>query len=75
MDAFASIISNNQNNVIKVLTSVTIMMSIPTIIASLYGMNVGLPYSEYSHAFWGVLAASLVLVVSVILIFRRKDWF
>ncbi|MGH2581602.1 MAG: magnesium transporter CorA family protein [Anaerolineales bacterium] len=75
MDAFASIISNNQNNVIKVLTSVTIMMSIPTIIASLYGMNVGLPYAGYSHAFWGVLAVSLLLVVSVILVFRRKDWF
>ena len=43
MDAFASIVSNNLNSVMKVLTSVTIILAVPTLIASVYGMNVGLP--------------------------------
>ena len=46
MDAFASIISNNQNQVIKVLTSVTIILSLPTLISSFYGMNLTLPLQE-----------------------------
>jgi magnesium transporter len=75
MDAFASMISNNQNNVIKVLTSVTIMMSIPTILFSLYGMNLGLPYADYTGAFWIPVGISFGLIALVGLIFRRKDWF
>lgn len=67
MDAFASIISNNLNIVMKVLTSITIVMAIPNMIFSMYGMNVsGLPFAN----FWvsmGVTGAA-VLIVSIILI-------
>jgi magnesium transporter len=45
MDAFASIISNNLNNVMKRLTSITIILSLPILVTSIYGMNVTIPYS------------------------------
>ena len=43
LDTFASIISNNLNNVMKYLTSITIVLMLPTLVASIYGMNVHLP--------------------------------
>lgn len=67
MDAFASIISNNLNIVMKVLTSITIVMAIPNMVFSMYGMNVSglpLPYFWVSMA----LTAAAVLIVSLILI-------
>jgi magnesium transporter len=75
MDAFASMISNNQNNVIKVLTSVTIIMSMPVIVSSIFGMNVALPFQDHPHAVWFALGVSLVLAFIAILVFRKKDWF
>ncbi|MEW6045957.1 MAG: magnesium transporter CorA family protein [Bacillota bacterium] len=61
MDAFASVISNNLNMVMKFLTSVTIVLALPTIVASLYGMNVPLPMQESPVAFWGVLVSIALL--------------
>lgn len=52
LDAFASIISNNQNEVLKRLTTLTIFLSIPVLIASIYGMNVPLPFQHSEYAFW-----------------------
>ncbi|MEI8052305.1 MAG: magnesium transporter CorA family protein [Bacteroidota bacterium] len=52
LDAFASIISNNQNEVLKRLTTLTIFLSIPVLIASIYGMNVPLPFQHSHLAFW-----------------------
>lgn len=52
MDAFASIISNNLNITMKVLTSLTVVMAVPTIISSLWGMNVAVPFSQSSAGFW-----------------------
>ncbi|NLE43320.1 MAG: magnesium transporter CorA family protein [Chloroflexi bacterium] len=75
MDAFASIISNNLNVVMKFLASVTIVLSIPTLIASLYGMNVALPFANSPSAFYAVLALCAVLSLTLVAIFRRRDWF
>ena len=75
MDAFASIISNNQNQVIKILTSVTIILSLPTLISSFYGMNVALPLQNIPHAFAWIALASGLIIGSVILIFKKQDWF
>jgi len=75
MDAFASIISNNLNVVMKFLASVTIVLSLPTMIASFYGMNVGLPLGEHPLAFLGVLGVSVFVALAVVLVFWRKDWF
>ena len=62
MDAFASVISNNLNIVMKTLTSITIVMSIPTMIASFFGMNVpGIPFSSSPRAFVGIVIMSFIL--------------
>ena len=75
MDAFASIISNNLNVVMKFLASVTILLSIPTIITSYYGMNVVLPLGEYVHTNLIILGIILVCIILVSIIFWKKDWF
>jgi len=75
MDAFASIISNNQNQVIKLLTSVTIVLSLPTLISSFYGMNVKLPFQEAAQAFNGIAFAAIIIMGLVILLFKKMDWF
>ena len=75
MDAFASIVSNNLNAVMKFLASFTIILTFPTMVASFYGMNVGLPLQNSPHAFALTLAASVGLSLAVALIFWKKDWF
>jgi len=75
MDAFASIISNNLNQVMKFLASVTIVMAIPTMIASFYGMNVNLPLVHEFYDFGIVLILSAVICTIVATIFWRKGWF
>lgn len=75
MDAFASIISNNQNQVIKLLTSVTIVLSLPTLISSFFGMNVNIPLESNPHAFTWILLVSVAVMSSAVLIFKRRDWF
>ncbi|OGO18131.1 MAG: magnesium transporter [Chloroflexi bacterium RBG_16_48_8] len=74
MDAFASIISNNLNVVMKFLASVTIVLSLPTIVASFFGMNVRLPFEGHSLAFWIAMGISLALSLSLVILFRKKDW-
>ena len=61
MDAFASIISNNLNIVMKFLASVTIIISVPTAIASFWGMNVAVPWAGSSRGFLFVLVISLAM--------------
>jgi len=75
MDAFASIISNNLNVVMKFLTSITIIISLPTLIASIYGMNVHLPFQENAYAFAIVMGISVLVSISLVLIFIRKKYF
>ena len=78
MDTFASVISNNLNIVMKFLATVTIVMSIPTMVASFYGMNVrasGMPFAEHPYGFGIVLFFTLVLTLIVAYIFNKKDLF
>jgi len=75
MDAFASIISNNLNVVMKFLTSITIILALPTLIASIYGMNVHLPFQETHYAFALVMGMSVLLSIIAVLIFIRKKYF
>jgi magnesium transporter len=74
MDAFASIVSNNLNSVMKVLTSVTILLAVPTLVASIYGMNVALPGEHSSGMFVGILVGCVVLCGALWLLFRRRNW-
>lgn len=78
MDAFASVISNNLNIVMKFLATVTIVMSIPTMVASFYGMNVnsrGMPFADSPYGFVIVLGFALALSLFVAYIFNKKDLF
>ncbi len=78
METFASVISNNQNIVMKFLTTITIVLSIPTMIASFYGMNVqssGMPFADSKWGFLIVIGISLIISLIIALIFRKKDLF
>ena len=72
MDAFASIINNNVNVVMKLLTIITIIMSMPTLIASLWGMNVPVPFGQSPAGFWIVLAITLPLTICFALLLINK---
>lgn len=73
MDAFSSIISNNLNVIMKVLTSITILLTIPDIIFSFYGMNVeGLPFTGFA---WPPVLIAVVAIVIVGIILKKKDLF
>ncbi len=75
MDAFASIISNNLNVVMKVLALVTILVSLPTMVSGFFGMNVDLPLQNYSFAWGIILGICLMLIGTTIFIFIRRKWF
>ncbi len=74
MDAFASVISNNLNIVMKILTSITIIMTIPVLITSFYGMNVELPFQHHPHASLIVIVISVVTAMAAVLFFIKKKW-
>ncbi len=63
IDANASIISNNLNTVMKLLAVITLIIEIPTLIASIFGMNVNLPFSENPYGFFIIIAMSSVLAI------------
>jgi magnesium transporter len=75
MDAFASVISNNLNVVMKRLTSISIILMIPTLVSSIYGMNVRNYVEDSLWAFPVIMAGSFVIVISSVLLFKRKNWF
>lgn len=75
MGAHSSIISNNLNITIRFLTSVTIILSLPILVASLYGMNVKVPFEDNPHAFWIVMFFALILSAAGVLYFRKKNLF
>ncbi len=74
MDAYASIISNNLNIVMKVLAIVTIIMEVPAVITSFYGMNVLLPFQKNPHAYFYVIMWSIISVVLLLWWFRKNRW-
>lgn len=75
MDAFASVISNNLNMVMKFLTSITIILALPTIVASFFGMNVHLPFQENPFAFSLIILIALILSGFTTFIFWKKKFF
>ena len=75
MDAFASIISNNLNITMKVLTSLTVVMAVPTIISSLWGMNVAVPFSQSSAGFWIVMGISVICALFAFIFMYKKRMF
>lgn len=74
-DTFASIISNNLNLVMKFLASITIMLAIPTVISSFFGMNVSIPFSDSDSGFLYVSIIAIFLTSSCAFILWKKDMF
>ncbi|MBQ3484550.1 MAG: magnesium transporter CorA family protein [Clostridia bacterium] len=74
-EAFASVISNNLNITMKTLTSLTVLLSVPTIIASLWGMNVAVPFEGSSWGFWIVLGIAAVVALVSAFFMARKNMF
>lgn len=75
MDALGSIISNNVNTIMKRMTSFQIVLTIPTMIASFYGMNVDVWVDGWRYAFWGILLVSIGVSALAFYLFRRIKWF
>lgn len=76
MDAVGSIISNNVNQVMKRMTSITIVLMVPTLIASFYGMNVeGLTFAALPFSFYIVILVALLSTIATYLWLRHIKWF
>ena len=73
LDAYASIISNNLNGVMKFLTSITIILAVPTMISSFWGMNVELPFQHNSMGFVIMIFVAVVTTLLVTWWLNRKD--
>lgn len=74
LDVYGSIISNNLNKVMKILTSITIIIAIPTLIASIYGMNVGLPFQGSGFAFEIIMIMCLLFTFLILFVLWKKRW-
>ncbi|NGX39337.1 MAG: hypothetical protein KR126chlam1_00663 [Chlamydiae bacterium] len=73
-DSYQIIFTNNLHKTIKLLTSLTIILSIPTMIASVYGMNVDLPLAKNTFAFGIVMTFTAILSIFGLWIFKKKGW-
>jgi magnesium transporter len=72
MNAYDSIVNHNLNRVIKTLTSISLLVSVPTLVASIYGMNVGLPLENNPLAFGIIMLTSLLITLPLLLFLRTK---
>ena len=75
MEAYGSIISNNLNGVMKTLTSITIVLAVPTMISSFWGMNVSLPFEHSSYGFAIMIMVALITTLIVTWWLKKKDMF
>jgi magnesium transporter len=75
MDAYASVISNNMNNIMKQMTSISIILMIPTVIASFYGMNVPNSLENNAYGMWVILLVSVVFSIFGVFLFMKRKWF
>ena len=75
MDGFASIINNNLNQIMKFLAAITIVLSIPTMLGTFWGMNVAVPFADMTYGFGAVIALTLIGTLIVIFYFRKKGMF
>lgn len=73
-DSYQILFTNDVNKTIKLLTAITIIFTIPTIIASIYGMNVSLPLEKNPHAFLILMNITIVISLICVYLFARKKW-
>ena len=73
-EAYSTISANNLNRIFKIMTSITILISIFTLVTGIYSMNISLPAAHNPHAFWIIAAITLVLLAWPTWLFRRAKW-
>ena len=73
MEIYDSIVGHNLNTVMKTLTAVSLLVSVPTLVASLYGMNVGLPLEQEPMAFVGIIGISIIMTFPFLIYLRIKN--
>lgn len=73
-DSYQVIFTNNLNKIIKLFTSLTVILTIPTIVASLFGMNVDVPFDEYSYAFSIITLSTVLASLAALLFLYYKRW-
>ncbi len=73
MDARASIVSNNLNVLMKTLNIITICIMVPTLIVSIFSMNVDLPLQKFPDMFWVILGMATISVVAFMLVWRYSQ--
>ena len=73
-DLYSSLVGNNLNDVMKTLTSITIILTVPTIIGGFWGMNTSLPLAESPYAFWQLLGLTMTIIVLMYFYLKRKDY-
>ncbi|MFC0274908.1 magnesium transporter CorA family protein [Metabacillus herbersteinensis] len=75
MNGFGSVISNNVNHIVKLLTAITIIITMPMVIGTYYGMNVALPFQDNPKAFGIIMIMSATITIVTTLLFWRKKYF
>ena len=73
-ETYSTIMTNDLNRVIRLLTVITILFTIPTIISSFYGMNIALPFANSPMAFTGIIVTIVVVSIILLLIFYKNKW-
>ncbi len=73
--ASEAIMTSRLNNALRILTGLTIILTVPLVITSLYGMNVALPLADNRYAFFGILLFNIALLVGLTWLFKRNKWF
>lgn len=73
-EAYSTIMTNNLNRVIRLLTSLTVILAVPTMIASLYGMNIKLPFEDSPDAFLAIISTIIFIASILIIIFLKNRW-
>lgn len=73
-DLYSSLVGNNLNDVMKTLTSITILLTVPTIIGGYWGMNTSLPFSEEPHAFWWLLGLTFAVIILMYFYLKKRDY-
>jgi magnesium transporter len=75
MEGYLSVVSNNLNFVVKQLTAITIIIMVPTLLASIYGMNViNLPLAKEGRGFWELIGIMIFFTAVSVYYFRKKEW-
>lgn len=73
-EAYSTIMTNNLNHVVTIFTSLTVILTIPTIIGSFFGMNVPIPGTTWQWAFPVIVGVTLLVTIAALIFFIRKNW-